>query len=160
MAGTWINDDGLKVKFGTTKSEVGLGGESTTDGNDRVLTFDFTYADLAATGTTKYIPNVSIPNGAVLREAKLHISTAWTSGGSATLTIGLYDTDESTAYDADGIDATIAVAAMTEGTTITCDGAVVGKAISNTTPVIVSLLEGTAAFTAGAAQLVVKYYIP
>lgn len=159
---SWTNDDGLYIRFGTEKTVPALGGESTTDGNNRVVTIDLSYSDLAATGTEKIISEgTTIPDGAVIKSATFHVSTAFTSGGSATLTFGLIDSDRSTAYDADGIDATIAVAALTVGTTITCDGAVVGKAISNSgTPVYVTATEGTAAFTAGAGQLVIEYYIP
>lgn len=157
---SWINNDGLKVEFGTEKTVSAYGGESSTDGNDRVITLDLVYSDFAAFGTTKIIgANIPIPNGAVIREASFHVSTAF-AGATATLTFGLYDTDETTVYDADGIDAAIAVAALTAGATITCDGAVVGVPISNTTPVIVSALVGTANFTAGAGQLVIKYYMP
>ena len=159
---SWLNNDGLYIKFGTEKVNPRLGGESSTDGNNRVITVDLTFADLAATGTEKIIAEgVFIPDGAVLKKATFHVSTAFTSGGSATLTFGLIDNDRSTAYDADGIDAAIAVAALTAGATITCDGAAVGKVIANSgTPVMLTATEGTAAFTAGAGQLVVEYYIP
>lgn len=159
---SWTNNDGLYIRFGTEKSVPTLGGESTTDGNNRVITLDLTFADLAATGTEKIISEgTTIPDGAVIKKATFHVSTAFASGGSATLTFGLIDSDRTTAYDADGIDAAIAVAALTAGATITCDGAAVGKLIANTgTPVYITATEGTAAFTAGAGQLVVEYYIP
>lgn len=158
----WNNDDGLYIRFGTEKQEVTHGGESSTDGNNRVITVDLDYTDFAATGTAKIIAeDVKIPDGAVVKASTLHVSTAFTSGGSATLTLGLNDTDRTTVYDADGIDATIAVAALTAGATITNDGAVVGKLISNSgTAVLLTATVGTAAFTAGKGQLVVEYYIP
>lgn len=158
---TWTNNDGLYIRFGTEKPVVSLGGESSTDGNNRVVTVDFAFSDLAATGTEKIIAEgVIIPDGAVVKSASLHVSTAFV-GATATLTLGLIDTDRSTAYDADGIDAAIAVAALTAGATIACDGAVVGNLISNSgTGVMITATEGTAAFTAGVAQLVVEYYIP
>ena len=157
----WTNNDGLYIRFGTERTVPALGGESSTDGNNRVITLDLTYDDLAATGTEQIISEgTTIPDGAVIRSASFHVSTAFV-GASATLTFGLIDTDRSTAYDADGIDATIAVGALTAGATITCDGAAVGKLISNAgTPVYITATQGTAAFTAGAGQLVVQYYIP
>lgn len=157
----WNNNDGLYIKFGTEKTVVGLGGESTTDGMERVITLTVNYADLAATGTEKILSDhIRIPDGAVLKEASFHVHTAF-AGATATLSFGLIDTDRSTAYDADGIDATIAVGALTAGATIACDGAVVGKQISNSgTDVYVTATEGTAAFTAGEGVLELRYYIP
>lgn len=158
----WINDDGLRIRFGTDKATPALGGESTTDGNNRVVTVDLAYGDFAAFGTEKIIAEgVHIPDGAVIKDATFHVSTAFTSGGAATLSFGLIDRDRSTAYDADGIDATIAKTALIAGATINCDGAVVGKLISNGgTDVMLTATVGTAALTAGAGQLVVTYYIP
>ena len=158
---SWNNDDGLYIRFGTEKPVVALGGESTTDGNNRVITLDLTYADFAATGTEKIISEgLTIPNGAFVKSAVFTVSTAF-AGATATLTFGLIDSDRSTAYDADGIDAAIAVTAIDAvGDEITCDGAVVGTVISNTTPVYVTATEGTAAFTAGEGQLVITYYMP
>jgi hypothetical protein len=157
----WTNNDGLVIRFGAEKATPAFGGESSTDGNNRVITLDLAFSDLAATGTEKIIGVGSpIPDGAVIKTAKFHVSTAFV-GASATLTFGLIDLDQTTAYDADGIDAAIAVGALTAGATITCDGAVVGKLVSNSgTAVLLTATEGTAAFTAGAGQLVVEYYIP
>jgi hypothetical protein len=157
---SWINNDGLRIRFGVEKTEKTFGGESSTDGNTRVITLDFDYADLAATGTEKVIGETRIPSGAVIKRSTFHVSTAF-AGSGATLTFGLIDEDRSTAYDADGLDATIAVGALTAGATIVNDGAAVGKVVDNAgTPVLITVTEGTAAFTAGAGQLVVEYYIP
>ena len=158
---SWYNDDGLFVRFGTEKTEVTLGGESSTDGMERKITVDLNYNDFGAVAAEKIVEGVVIPDGAVLKSAEIHVSTAFTSGGSATLTLGLIDTDRSTAYDADGIDATVAVAALSAGATITCDGAVVGTLISNSgTNVMPTVTVGTAAFTAGEGKLEITYYIP
>lgn len=159
---SWTNNDGLFIRFGADKATARNGGESSTDGNDRVVTIPFDYTDLAATGTEGVLAEeVRIPDGAVIKGADLTVSTAFASGGSATLSLGLIDVDRTTAYDADGIDATIAVAALTEGATIACNGAAVNAKISNAgTAVLVTATEGTAAFTAGAAELVITYYMP
>lgn len=159
----WVNNDGLPVKFAEDTSVSQNGGESTTDGNDRVVTIRFDYTDLAATGTEAIIAEgVTIPDGAHLVSADITVTEAFTSGGAATLTLGLIDTDRSTAYDADGIDATIALTPLNAvGKTVSCDGAVIGTTISNGgTALHVTATEGTAAFTAGAAQLVIKYFMP
>lgn len=159
---SWMNDDGLFVRFGTEKPEPALGGESSTDGFKRKVTINLKYSDLAATGTEKIIAEgVFLPDGAVLDSATFTVTTAF-AGATATLTFGLIDSDRSTAYDADGIDAAIAVTAIDAvGDTINCDGAVVGTTISNSgTPVMVTATEGTAAFTAGEGVLELEYFMP
>ena len=155
---TWLNGDGLVVKFGTTEAESTIGGENTTDGNTRVLEFDLTFADLAATGVEGILAdNVRIPDGAFLEEATFTVTTAF-AGATATLTLGVIDADRSTAVDADGIDVAIAVTAIDAiGDVITCDGALVGTTLA--TGGLVTATEGTAAFTAGAGKLRLKYFM-
>ena len=157
--GTWLNDDGLFVKFGTDEAAVTRGGEDATNGDTHVVHIDFDYSDLAATGTEKIMAdNVTIPNGAFIKAATLRVSTAF-AGATATLSIGLIDQDRSTAIDADGIDATIAVTAIDAvGDEVNCDGALVGTTLTNTG--LITMTEGTAAFTAGVAKLTVEYYMP
>lgn len=158
----WTNNDGLLIRFGADKAVTRTGGESTTDGNDRVITLDFDFNDFGAVGTETVLgEEVKIPDGAIIKSANLSVSTAFTSGGAATLDLGLIDVDRTTVYDADGLDAAVAVAALTEGATIVGDGAAVEAKVNNAgTAVLVTSTVGTAAFTAGAAQLVITYYIP
>ena len=165
--GTWLNDDGLYIKFDTAEGEVTTGGEATTDGEDRVIKLNITAEDLLAHdstagiggGATKILAdNVIIPDGAFVKSATFEVTEAF-AGATATLTIGLYDTDRSTVYDADGIDATIAVTAIDAvGDTIACDGDVVGAIISNGgTNVLITAVAGTATFTDGTGQLTIVY---
>ena len=66
-----------------------------------------------------------IPAGSYITKATLVVTTAWTSGGSGTLGIGLQNSAGS-AIDADGIDAAIAKTALAVNTAVACDGALVG----------------------------------
>jgi len=101
-----------------------------------------------------------IPAGSYITGAHLLVSTAFTSGGSATLTIGTY-TQAGAAVDADGIDATIALAAIGADKAVACDGAAVGgTATVGGADVYVEAIYGTAAFTAGEAKLVIEYIEP
>jgi hypothetical protein len=159
--GTWMNDDGLYIRYGTTEVDVALGGENTTDGDVRHLEIDFDFSDLAAYGTAKIIgEGVRLPVGAWLKSATLLVTTAF-AGATGTLTLGTIDTDRSTVHDADGIDAAIAVTAIDAiGDTIACDGALIGTVLANTTPLYITATVGTAQFTAGAAKLTIEYFIP
>jgi hypothetical protein len=87
----------------------------------------------------------------------LIVTTAFTSGGAATLTLGLQQKD-GTIIDADGIDATIALAALAANLAVACDGALVdGTATVGSADAYLSVIYGTAAYTAGAAKLVLEY---
>lgn len=132
----WQNDDGLTVRFGTEKPVSDLGGEQVF-GIKHVITIDFDYADLPAhTAGAKVMSRGSkLVPGHYLESATLTVLEAFDSGGSATLTIGTIDTDESTTWDADGIDVAIAETAIdTEGEIVNCDGDQVGSVLSNSVP--------------------------
>lgn len=148
---TWMNEDGLLIKFGREKGQVVKAGEfaDPDKGSEHYIEAVIDTSVLTSTGTYFLADTLRIPKNAYLVKAEIHVETAFTSGGSATLTLGFYDTDRSTAYDADGIDATVAVDALTAGATITCDGALVNTRLANDTPLLLTAAVGTAAFTAG-----------
>jgi hypothetical protein len=98
-----------------------------------------------------------IPAGSYITKASLVVTTAFTSGGSATLGVGLQEAD-GTIIDADGIDAAVAVADLAVNKAVVCNGALVGgTATVGADNSYLSLVYGTAAFTAGAAKLVIEY---
>lgn len=117
-------------------------------------------ADATAIGTSAAAPAANdafIPAGSYITGAHLVVTTAFTSGGSAALNIGLYNAAGS-AIDADGIDATIAVADLAANKAVVCNGALVGgTATVGAANAYVSWDYDTAAFTAGAAKLVIEY---
>ena len=154
----WTNDDGLYVKFGTELATVTKGGQYRDAAELIVAEVEILWSDLAATGTEKVMAdNVTIPNGAHIEKAEFYVETAF-AGATATLTFGLIDQDRSTAIDADGIDATIAVTAIdAAGDTVDCDGALINTTLTNTG--LITATEGTAAFTAGKGRLRIYYYI-
>lgn len=86
-----------------------------------VLEYSFSFDDLPVAGVDALIPR--IPAGARIRSASVSVVTAM-AGTSGTLTIGLSQTD-GTVIDADGIDAAIPQAALTAGSRIVSDGALV-----------------------------------
>ena len=163
----WTNSDGLNVRFGLEKGAAVKQGHLSTMGDEKQAVFTITGTDLTSSDAVlETHPSVGIPDGAHIISATLYITTAFTSGGSATLTIGLMHDDGDGTFsvlDADGIDATIALTAIDAiGDHVACDGALVGSAavaIAGTgdRPVYVSAKYATAAFTAGVAELVIKY---
>ena len=99
---------------------------------------------------------IAIPAGAFITRAYLVVKTAFTSGGSATLDIGLVNA-AGTAVDHDGIDAAVALAALAANKAVVADGASVGGTVTYSSDTYVQATYNTAAFTAGAAYVDVVY---
>lgn len=167
--GTWLNNDGLFIKFGSDEGKVGtaygFAGEYNVL-NDGMHAVEVTLTPMTALTTTGTIvsDSVTIPNGARIHEVIVIAETACT-GATATLDVGLIDQDRSTAFDDDGLVAALAVASIdAAGETnvlrvgSTSAGALIGTTLTNTGLIVASY--NTAAFTAGKVKVVVHYYIP
>jgi hypothetical protein len=165
---SWLNDDGLTVKFGNEQSDLSRVGRVSTKGDEQELVIRIVGSELAATATPTFYTDAGIPQGAHIVSATLFVSTAFDSAGdSATLTIGVFSDDGDGTYtvvDADGIDAAILQTAIdANGDQVACNGDMTSApetliAVSNNTrPVYVTAGYGTEAFTAGVADLVVVY---
>ena len=159
----WTNDDGLNIRFGNEKGTSAKMGTLPSVGDTAQLKVSFDYTDIAtADAVVGTHPLAGIPNGAYITKATLYVTTAF-AGATATLDIGLFHDDGDGTYsanDADGIDAAIAVTAIDAvDDEIACDGALIGTTIAGTgdRPNYVSVGWNTAAFTAGAADLIIEY---
>jgi len=158
----WTNSDGLVVQFGTDRAAVMPGG-ITSQTVHRTLTHKFAFGDIATTDTAAPNPHTAfIPAGSVIVRATLYVTTGF-EGSSAVLDIGL-KVAAGTNNDDQGIDAAIAVTALNViGDTIRCNGALVLAETGDLTAVAFAADQyimttwDTAAFTAGAATLVVEY---
>lgn len=160
MATYWTNDDGLRVRFGTLDSQPAPGVVS-TGGVEHEIRVELVGTDLGTAVLDRDIMHGAvIPSGAVISQATLYVTTAFTSGGAATLTIGTYKVSDNTALDADGIDAAVALTAIdADGDWFECDGAQVATPSAITADCYIGAIYGTAAFTAGQATLVVRYVV-
>lgn len=163
MATIWTNDDGLRVRFGTLDSEPAPGVVN-GGGVEQELRYEIVGTDLSTAPIDRDIMHGAVlPSGAVITEAQLYVTTGFTSGGAATLTIGTYKVSDDTALDADGIDATIALAAIADtGEKVVCDGAQIAAAGISADAALaadcyVAAIYATAAYTAGQGTLVLKY---
>lgn len=154
---SWLNDDGLIIEFGVEKTTKQKGGESSTDGDTRVYTFDIDAADLVV-GAVTVLARLNVPSTAFIKSAELSVNTAFAGGG--TLDLGFVENDNATEIDYDGIDAAIATASMTEGDLITADGAKIGTTLGGAQPAKVMARCNTTAFSAGKARLTLEVYIP
>ena len=154
---SYTNADGL---FVITNNAQGAARDNGLHAQNGVKTMVFELKDATALGTSDVDPQPNdafIPAGAYITKASLVVTTAFTSGGSATLGIGLQQAD-GTIIDADGIDAAVAVADLAANKAVVCNGALVGgTATVGAANAYMSLVYGTAAFTAGDAKLVIEY---
>jgi hypothetical protein len=159
----WTNESGLKIRFGTELASLGKGGQYRWNGPVAEYEYDIIGTQLNAFGTVTFLSDtVRIPDGMLLTDATIEVTQPFTSGGSATLTLGFHNED-GTAYDADGIDATVALTALDAvGETTVCDGALVNTLLQNPSYKYsyVTATVGTANYTAGKAKLRLRLFVP
>lgn len=155
---SYTNADGLRVLTNDDQGAVktqGMAGTSAT----QVLVVDLT---LTSVGTTFGASNIDlnnpfIPAGSVILRADLVMTTAATSGGAATLSIGTYNA-AGTAIVAAGIDSAIALTAIDAiGETVRCDGTHTTTAGYVAENAYIGAIYATAAYTAGVGKLYVEY---
>lgn len=123
---TWMNSDGLFIRYGTDESDQPRGAHMLDPGNNgHVLEFNVNYTDAAsatpailgsASATTDGNIGVQLPKGAVINAVEFVVTTAFTSSGtigSSTLVIGTKkQSDRSTEADHDGITTSSFVASV------------------------------------------------
>ena len=158
--GTWYNNDGLYIKYGTSEAEHGKGGAFAADvAGQHVVELDITLTNLT-TSPAILDDNVFLPKGYTITKVETVATVAATSGGAAALNIGLIRKDRSTAIDADGIVAALALTAidavgettvLTKGSTGA--GALVGTVTSADYPSYITADYDTAAYTAGVVKV-------
>ena len=114
MANTWMNNDGLFVKFGHAEGEVASGGEKEIDGNRVLIEVKIPYTELLS-ATDAIIGSVAnpgamgvqLPEGLRIEAIETVVTTAFTSSGtigSATLVLGAKKaSDRSTELDHNGL---------------------------------------------------------
>lgn len=153
---SYVNADGLEVLTAGEQGTAAKRGTSLSS-QKKALVMNITGTEVPSSVATPQDHDAFIPAGSYITGAHLIVSTAFTSGGSATLTVGSY-TQAGAAVDADGIDAAVAVAALVADKAVACDGALVGgTATVGGADVYIEAIYGTAAFTAGEAKLVIEY---
>lgn len=154
----YVNADGLEI---LTAGEAGVAAKrGTAVSPKKALVMTITGTDLAASAATPQDHDAFIPAGSFITSASLIVTSAFTSGGAATLTIGAYEQDGSV-VDANGIDDAIALAAIGADKAVACDGALVGgTATVGAADVYIEANYGAAAYNAGEAKLVIEYIEP
>lgn len=179
---SWINNDGLYIKYGTEEAAVARGGEY-LEGTTQMNVYEFAVnrADLLsatptilgdASGTENGSFGVVLPKGLRIQEVEVFTETAFTSSGtigSSTLVVGFKREDRSTELDHDGlltssfvgsaIDAAGETSIVRVGSTGA--GALIGTTLANDGIVVVSnSAHASHPYTAGRAIIRVRGYFP
>lgn len=163
--GTWTNNDGLFIRYGTDEATATKAGVHPTGvAGMQVAEVRITLTDLG-TASAIMANTTVIPSGVRIHKVEVVNETAATSGGSAVLNVGLVRLDRTTAYDEDGLVAALALASFNAaGETAELyagpapSGALIGTTLAN--PGLLVADYDTAAFTAGVILVRVYYYVP
>lgn len=167
MATTWLNPDGLYIKYGPSEATATTGGEYETDGPFRLTEVEISDITVLTTtaGATILADNVMIPKGARIESVQIINKTAVTTGSTSALNVGLVREDRSTELDFDGLIAALDSAAFNAaGETVTLTpgstgaGALIGTTLANAGLFVADW--DTAVFTAGAVYIRVRWYVP
>lgn len=128
---SWLNPDGLFIKYGKEEAAVARGGEfGALDMGRHVIEFLIDYRDAQstssviigdnATGYATGTPGILVPAGFIPEELVLTATTAFTSSGTigtSTLVLGTVKaSDRSTAYDIDDFTTTSFVMGVLDAT--------------------------------------------
>ncbi len=157
---SWTNADGLTVLMHEEQGEVETTGRAL--GVRQTLVVEL--ADATALGSSYSAAagptEAFVPANALIVSSHFIVETAFTSGGSATLSIGLYNA-AGTTIDADGVDASIPMSAInTIGLAVVNDGVLVdGTATVGAANAYVGFDYNSAAYTAGSGKLVIEYIL-
>lgn len=164
----WMDNTGLYQKYGLEQVTSQVAGEFRTNTNQRLIEINLDLTTLTTTAGT-VIPgtdSVFFPAGFVIDKIEVQADTLATSGGAATLNLGLIRTDRTTEIDYDGFLTAVALTSMdTTGETVVYSkgvsgaGALVGTTVGSNPGHLVANA-GTAAFTAGLVKIRIYYHKP
>lgn len=163
--GTWVNADGLPVRFGKTAQIDAVVGKPTQYGVEQSIEVDLVWDRLPAFTADEAhgqiyggYPSVAIPAGALIKSATMQTTTAFGPASSQTLSIGLV-TANGTEIDNDGFFDAVAQTSMDAvGESVTGAGALIGTKLA-TTGYLWATVQ-TATFTSGRARVNIVYYMP
>jgi len=165
--GSWNNNDGLYIKYGTDKTTPNKGGEYVNVGLEREIEFKITLSELTES-ETPVSDQVFFPSGARISAIEVLTTTAAATGTA--IDLGLVRTDRSTEIDFNGLLDAFTTAKMNaagERNVFQSDadvgaasaGALLGTTTSNVGYVTCSRTTATA-FTAGVIRVKIRYYVP
>lgn len=167
MANTWLNNDKLYIKFGTSAADVATAGEYRYDGPLHMVEVKIPDMTKITATDGSYILDDAfrIGKGWRIQTVEVITDTACTGTG-AVLNVGIIRSDRSTEEDFNGFLAALAQTSLTPaGKTLTLHtgdtsaGALLGTNLASTAASGYLVADyDTAAFTAGAIRIRIYYY--
>ena len=157
----WHNSDGLLVKFGTEKAVATKAGEYRTTGALREIEVKIDLTTLTSSAAIisdqVFFPKMRI------EEVEIVTHTAATSGGAATLDIGLIQTNRTTEIDFEAFANAVAITTLDaagEKSVLRIGSSGVGQLVGTTTANVGLLTANwnTAAFDTGVIFVRIRYY--
>ena len=148
---SYTNADGLRILTNGDAGVAAENGVNTVSAKKTMLVnIDLTKVDQALNNGE----DAFIPAGSYITAASLVVKTA--ASGGTNVTIGLINAAGSD-IDADGIDATVATAALAANLAVACDGAKVGGTETVGAADAYIDIDVTGTYTAGELLLVIEY---
>lgn len=175
MVNQWLNSDGLLIKYGVTEGTSGKAGTfEDMVGNMHITEATFAFGDipllsaiLFSTQTGIIDANTEIPAGARIEQVLLEVETAFSTGSSPTLDVGLMRVTDAMTTELDYNGLIVAAAASTIDTAgkkltlingSTAAGALIGTTLAYNG--ILTVNYNVAAFTTGKGIVRVYWYMP
>lgn len=167
VSGNWLNNDGLYLKYGTSKVVPATAGEYLTYGEFRTAEFfiDLTTLPAFGTGAIPLGADVAfIPSGAFIEQVEVECELAG-AGATATLNVGLVGLDRTTVASATGFVNAMTVATLVQGSkTIlvggsTFAGGYIGTVAGTPSTGYLWVTANTANFTQGKIKVRIKWRI-
>lgn len=166
----YLDNSGLYQKYGTEQTVTQAGGEYKTFAELREVEIKINLATLGTANTPAPVvtgaDNIFFPAGMLIEQVEIVIDAAATSGGSATLDIGLIRTDRVTEVDYQAFVKGYTLATGTAGskTTLIKGSAFAGDLLGTGTATAnvgyITANANVAVFTAGIATVRIKYRKP
>ena len=159
--GTWINDDGLVVRFGIEEAVQRNIGAYQSHGPRRFVEVIAQAGELplAADSSTILNDQFAIPEGAYIEDVEIVTTTTFV-GADATFDLGVINQDRSTGGDPDGFVEAATLAELNAGGTNVAGwvGDLVGTTLDAAKLLVWNV--STANLTAGAATIRIHWSVP
>jgi len=165
VQGSWMNNDGLYLKYGVSKVVPATAGEYLTYGEFRTAEFYIDLTTLPAFGTAAIPVGADvafIPAGAFIEQVEVECELAGV-GATATLNVGLVGFDRTTVASATGFVNAMTVASLTQGSKqiltggSTFAGGYIGTAAGTPSNGYLWVTANTANFTQGKIKVRIKW---
>lgn len=159
VGGSWMNNDGLYVQYGTQKAVPTTMGDYLSYGEWRDIEFTANLATgstLATAGTYIMGNTTFLPTGVFIESVNYSVETA--GAGGTSISVGTIRADRTTSISATNLSAAVATASLTAGANVTVTtGGIVGTTTSFTDGFAYITATTIGTYTAGSVKFRIRY---